>query len=410
MDTSKRNIKRIAVMGGTFDPIHMGHLVTAEAVRHEYAIDEVVFVPTGNPPHKSSVSITSAEHRYLMTVLATAANEHFHVSRIEIDRKGTTYTVDTIKELQTLYGKNTEIYFITGADAIHEILTWKNSEELLTLCTFVAVTRPGYKKQALMEKVEELKNKYNSPIKFLEVPALSISSSEIRYRVKDQRPIKYLVTSSVENYIGKHHLYSHPLTFNQEIIKKLSIYVKKELSNKRYEHTKGVMERAIELGNIHKVNVDKLFIAALFHDVAKELPPEQLKHLCDCYDIVYDFFEREHPQLLHGKVGAALLKYKWGIEDQEVLDSIAYHTIGREGMSNMEKIIYLADMTEKGRRPFPGIEKIRRLSEVDLDCAMYEALKASKHYVCEIQQSEIHPITHQLIRFYEPKDVRCHHK
>ena len=202
--------KRIAIMGGTFDPIHMGHLVTAEAVRHEFDIDEVIFVPTGNPPHKDNVNVTSAEHRYLMTALATAGNVQFQVSRIEIDRIGTTYTIDTIKELKETYGKDSKLYFITGADAVQQILTWKNSEELLTLCTFVAVTRPGYDKSELMDKVEELRRQYGSAIQFLEVPALSISSSDIRNRVKENRPIKYLVVGAVETYIQKHRLYAHP--------------------------------------------------------------------------------------------------------------------------------------------------------------------------------------------------------
>lgn len=405
MKTPIHQTKRIAIMGGTFDPIHMGHLVTAEAVRHEYDIDEVIFVPTGNPPHKSSVSMTSAEHRYLMTVLATAANEKFHVSRMEIDREGTTYTIDTIKELRALYGKCTEIYFITGADAIHEILTWKNSDELLKICTFIAVTRPGYHKKALMEKVEELKKTYDSHIKFLEVPALSISSSDIRNRVKENRPIKYLVTSAVENYINKHKLYTHPLTFDESMIEKLTLYVKNQLSKKRYEHTKGVVERAIELGNIHEVNTDKLFIAALFHDVAKELSIDQSIQLCDCYNIAYDAYEKEHPEVLHGKVGAAILKHKWEVDDQQILDSIAYHTVGRQNMSDMEKIIFLADMTEKGRKPFPGIEKIRRLSEVDLNHGMYEALVSSKNYVLTIQKKQVHPLTDALIHFYKPEEM-----
>ncbi|MGL4800556.1 MAG: nicotinate-nucleotide adenylyltransferase [Cellulosilyticaceae bacterium] len=397
--------KRVAIMGGTFDPIHMGHLVTAEAVRHEFDIDEVIFVPTGNPPHKSSVSITSTEHRYLMTVLATAANEHFHVSRMEIDREGKTYTIDTIKELKRVYGKGTKLYFITGADAMHEILTWKNSEELLKLCTFVAVTRPGYHKKQLMAKVEALREQYDSSIQFLEVPALSISSSDIRYRVKENRPIKYLVTSAVENYIQKHHLYAHPLSFDKEMIRQLTDYVKGCLSTERYNHTKGVVERAIELGNIHGKNTDKLFIAALFHDVAKELTEDEVQHLCEQYQIKLDAFEEAHMDLAHGKVGAALLAHKWGIKDEDILNSIRYHTVGREKMSDMEKIIYLADMTERGRKAFPALEKIRRLSEIDLNRAMYEALVSSKDYVTHVLGHQMHPITDGLIEVYKIYDL-----
>ncbi|NLM13269.1 MAG: nicotinate-nucleotide adenylyltransferase [Epulopiscium sp.] len=200
--------KSLAIMGGTFDPIHYGHLVTAEAVRHEFNIDQVLFMPTGQPPHKSRENITHSEHRYLMTVLATATNPSFNVSRLEIDRKGITYTIDTIKDLIKIYGTDIELYFITGADALSHILTWKDSEDLLKMCTFIAVTRPEYHKEELIERIELIRNDYQSKIHFLEVPALSISSTNIRDRIKKGMPIKYLLPESVENYIYKFKLYS----------------------------------------------------------------------------------------------------------------------------------------------------------------------------------------------------------
>ena len=164
-------------------------------------------MPTGHPPHKNNKEVSHSEHRYLMSVLATAANPYFNVSRMEIDRKGTTYTIDTIKGLKEVYGEKTELYFITGADALHYIFTWKDAEELLRLCTFVAVTRPGYNKEKLVKEIEIIKKNYESKIHFLEVPALSISSTDIRNRVREGRPIKYLVPESVENYIYKFKLY-----------------------------------------------------------------------------------------------------------------------------------------------------------------------------------------------------------
>lgn len=202
-----KKVKKLAIMGGTFDPIHIGHLMTAEEVRHEFGIDQVVFIPTGHPPHKDNQRVTHSEHRYLMTVLATVANPHFNVSRIEIDREGTTYTVDTIKQLKAIYGEETQLYFITGADAVNEILTWNRADELLKICEFVAVTRPGYDKMHLKSKIEKLKESFECSVHFLEVPALAISSSDIRKRVQANRPIQYLVTQSVEKYIQKSRLY-----------------------------------------------------------------------------------------------------------------------------------------------------------------------------------------------------------
>ena len=200
------NPKKIAIMGGTFDPIHYGHLVTAEAVMHEYQIDQVLFIPSGQPPHKTEGQVTPADHRYLMTLLATETNPRFFSSRIEIDRKGYTYTIDTIRELKEMY-HGSEIYFITGADAFSNILSWKNPELLLSSCHFVAATRPGYSRAKAAPQIEALMDRHADTLLYLEVPALSISSSEIRARVKEGRPIKYLLPETVENYIYKHGLY-----------------------------------------------------------------------------------------------------------------------------------------------------------------------------------------------------------
>lgn len=202
-----RDCKSIAIMGGTFDPIHHGHLVTAEAVRYRFKVDKVVFMPAGQPAHKTNKKVTHNEHRYLMTVLATMRNENFEVSRIEIDRAGVTYTIDTIEELKRMCRPDVRLYFITGADAIHQIMTWKESERLLGMCDFVAVTRPGYDKSKLFQDIGEIREKFSSRVHYMEVPALAISSSDIRERAKRGAPIKYLLPQEVEDYIPKFGLY-----------------------------------------------------------------------------------------------------------------------------------------------------------------------------------------------------------
>lgn len=194
-------------MGGTFDPIHQGHLVTAEAARHKYALDKVIFVPSGKPPHKKGYDIMSAEQRYLMTVLATATNPFFEVSRIEVDRSGESYTIDTVKSFKKMYGQNTELFFITGADAILEILTWKNFEELLHLSYFIAATRPGFNLLNLRENLKKLSPTAIERITPIEVPAMAISSTEIRRRIRKGESIKYLLPEAVERFIFKNKLY-----------------------------------------------------------------------------------------------------------------------------------------------------------------------------------------------------------
>ena len=193
-------MKRIGIMGGTFDPIHYGHLVTAEEVRVKFGLTDVIFVPSGSPPHKIGRKITCVEHRYLMTVLATVTNLFFSVSRIEIDREGPSYAIDTITQLRNMAGNKTELYFITGADAFLQMDKWYKAEELVKMCNFVAATRPGY-------PIERLDNRFSKFIEIVEVPALSISSTDIRKRVKEGRSIKYLLPEAVEDYIFKNGLY-----------------------------------------------------------------------------------------------------------------------------------------------------------------------------------------------------------
>ncbi len=187
---------RIGVMGGTFDPIHNGHLVAASEVASAFKLDEVVFVPTGSPYLKDNV--TPAEHRYLMTVIATASNPRFKVSRIDIDRGGDTYTVDTLTEMQELY-PGAELIFISGADAIAQILSWKEVEKLWSLAHFVAVSRPGHKLT--------IPESPAGSISTLEIPALAISSTDVRARVRAGYPVWYLVPDGVVQYIAKNSLY-----------------------------------------------------------------------------------------------------------------------------------------------------------------------------------------------------------
>ncbi|WP_422391748.1 nicotinate-nucleotide adenylyltransferase [Arthrobacter sp. N1] len=182
-------------MGGTFDPIHHGHLVAASEVASVFDLDEVVFVPTGQPWQKADKDVTAAEHRYLMTVVATASNPSFTVSRVDIERPGPTFTIDTLRDLK-VQRPDAQLFFITGADAMSQILTWKNAEELWSLAHFIGVTRPGH----------EL-NGGGRDVSLLEVPAMAISSTDCRRRVGEDKPVWYLVPDGVVQYIAKHRLY-----------------------------------------------------------------------------------------------------------------------------------------------------------------------------------------------------------
>ncbi|MGC1210803.1 MAG: nicotinate-nucleotide adenylyltransferase [Micromonospora sp.] len=195
----EEDIRRIGIMGGTFDPIHHGHLVAASEVADRFGLDEVIFVPTGQPWQKADEAVSSPEDRYLMTVIATASNPRFQVSRVDIDRAGPTYTVDTLRDLHAEYGPKVQLFFITGADALERILSWKEVDRMFELAHFIGVTRPGF----------ELSDKHlpADTVSLVQVPAMAISSTDCRARVARGEPVWYLVPDGVVQYIAKRRLY-----------------------------------------------------------------------------------------------------------------------------------------------------------------------------------------------------------
>ena len=400
-----KDCKSIAIMGGTFDPIHNGHLVTAEAVRHRFKVDRVVFMPAGQPAHKANKKVTHNEHRYLMTVLATMRNENFEVSRIEIDRPGATYTIDTIEELKKICRPDVRLYFITGADAIHQIMTWKQPERLLTLCDFVAVTRPGYDQAKLFEDIGEIREKYASRIHYMEVPALAISSSDIREREQKGEPIKYLVPQEVEDYIHKFGLYRDDTT--EEVKFMLSIETMQEklqsaISVKRYIHTLGVADEAVKLAEIYGTAQDqqKARVAGLLHDCAKDYPESMRQRFCKEYKVKTDEIMNKQTDLIHPFLGAEVAKREYQVMDEDVLNAIRFHTTGRPNMSLLEKIVFIADYIEPNREKFGGLDEARRLAYLDLDKAMAYILENTIEYV-KARGRLLHPLSQEALEYYK---------
>ena len=194
-------------MGGTFDPIHFGHLLMAEEARQAFALDRVIFIPNGRPAHKKAYAVSAPEDRYAMTLLATATNPAFDCSRLEIDRPGTSYAVDTVRYFRETQPDLDALYFITGADAVLEILTWHEYETLIHECRFIAVTRPGF----VLDRLHEIAGAdFLERVSFLPIPGLDISSTDLRRRVREGRSIKYLTPEPVEAYIHRQGLYRSP--------------------------------------------------------------------------------------------------------------------------------------------------------------------------------------------------------
>jgi nicotinate-nucleotide adenylyltransferase len=189
-------------MGGTFNPPHLGHLICAEEVYDHFEFDKVIFVPSARPPHKDNSEILDAQHRYTMTVLATCDNPHFEVSRVELDRPGRSYSIETVREFKRKYGQDTEIYWIVGADSVLEMFSWRAVDELLSICNFVAINRPGY-------DLNQADQRFLKKVQLFKVTDVDISASEIRRRVRQGESIKYLVPPDVESYIYGNGLYGH---------------------------------------------------------------------------------------------------------------------------------------------------------------------------------------------------------
>lgn len=196
---------RLAIMGGTFNPPHLGHLICAEEVYDHFKFDKVIFIPSARPPHKDNNEVLDAQHRYMMTLLAVEANPHFEISRIELDRPGRSYSIETVRELKLEYGQDTELYWIIGADSILDMCIWKDVDELLDICNFVAINRPGY-------NLSKTDPRFLKKVQLFKVTDVDISASEIRQRVEQGKTIKYLVPPDVENYIYENGLYDHAPT------------------------------------------------------------------------------------------------------------------------------------------------------------------------------------------------------
>jgi nicotinate-nucleotide adenylyltransferase len=203
---NKRKKDGIGILGGTFNPIHLAHLRAAEVVREEMGLEKILFIPSGNPPHKPSYELADVKDRYNMTKCAISSNPNFELSVIEIEREGNSYTVDTLSELKKQYGQETTLYFIIGADILSELTSWKDYKKVFQLCEFVVVTRPGFDAAELVAAIGS--SEEDSPkLHIIEMPLLDISSSDIRERIQTGRSIKYLVPDCVEEYIVKHGSY-----------------------------------------------------------------------------------------------------------------------------------------------------------------------------------------------------------
>ncbi|MCD8090796.1 MAG: nicotinate-nucleotide adenylyltransferase [Clostridiales bacterium] len=392
-------MEKIGIMGGTFDPIHFGHLSLAEAVRCELDLDKIIFIPAGEPPHKEAENLGSTEDRYNMTLLGCRDNPFFEVSRIELDREGLSYSVDTVRALKELYPEGTEFYFILGADSLMDLEKWREPKLLLSLCSFAAVARPGFKNKKTEAQIKKLEEKFNADIKYIESSKLDISSTDIRRRIAAGKSVKYNVPETVIKYIEEKELYGFKPEFYPEV-RGFKKKLKLELKPSRYIHTLGVADEAVRLAEKHGEDKHKAYIAGLLHDCAKNFDRERTFKFCDEYGVSLDKILREQPDLIHSFLGAAAAEREYGVKDRDVLNAICYHTTGRPGMSPLEEIVYIADMTEPNRTHYEGLDKIRELSYYNLKEAVSEALNQTINFNKE-KGRIVHPLSIEAFEYYK---------
>ncbi|MDO4800239.1 MAG: nicotinate-nucleotide adenylyltransferase [Bacillota bacterium] len=386
----------VGIMGGTFNPIHHGHLLLAEQVRTEYGLDCVLFIPSGHPPHKAlAAGNPSGEQRLEMTRCAVEDNEHFSVSDIEVRRPGASYTIDTIRELQAKYPER-EFVFITGADVILELDLWRNHEELLKMIRFVAAARPGTELSAVIEKIKALKERYDASIDLIEISALAISSTEIRERVSAGKSIRYLVPDAVEEFIRSNDLYRphHP------DYEKLYRVMRERLSPHRFAHSVSVARTARDLAARHGADPLRAELAGLVHDYAKEMANAESVAWIERFRIEPKWVFQSNPNLAHAEIGAFLLQQDGLVTDEEVLEAVRWHTYGRPGMSLLSKIVYIADAIEPGRRLYEGLIETRRAVLESIDEAILVFGAFQKDYLAE-KGDVLHPNTEALIKEIE---------
>ncbi len=378
--------ERIGIMGGTFDPIHQGHIRMAQCALDSLALDRVLMLPSGNPPHKPD--ITPGEDRYRMVCAACTGIPGLTPCREEIDRAGVIYTVDTLSILHEKYPK-TDLYYIIGADTLMELHKWRCFETVLTLCTFLICPRSWhYTPQQLTEERKRL-TALGGRFVMLDMDVLDVSSSGVRQAIREGASTPHLPVQ-VREYAQIAGLYGAQLRI-PEGPRWLDMLFR-DLSVKRFSHTLAVADTARRLALLHGLDPVKAETAGLLHDCAKCLPLEEMQRMARENQLTEDTSILASGALLHSVVGAHLARTKYGCTDEEVIAAILSHTTGKAGMSRLDMAVWLADTIEPTRAPYPLLDKTRMLAGLSLEKAMITSLEGTLQHVRK-KGDAVHPAT-----------------
>lgn len=356
----QNELKRIGILGGTFNPIHTAHIRMAAQAKARLALDTVLLIPANNPPHKQVEAFVSAAHRYEMVRLAIEQEEGLAACDMEIRRAGKSYTIDTVAALQAQYPA-ARFYVLLGSDMLRDLPNWHRASELLRMATFVGIKRQE-QSGGEAEAAQLLKQQYGADTMLLDIDIPPLSSTDIRIRVRQAQPTGAQLPASIEQY-----LYENALYFPAPLAK-MAMQVRDMLSNSRYTHTAGVMRAAILLADTFGVEPRKARLAALLHDIGRS---------------------KDKNALTHAATGAAIAREQFQIRDESVLRAIRLHTTLGPDADSLSKIIYLADVIEPGRA-FPGVAALRVLAKENLNAAVRASLEQTISYVKSCGK-EVHP-------------------
>lgn len=378
----QKNNKKIGLLGGTFNPIHKGHINIAMSALSDYSLDEVWFIPNGCPPHKTIENDVSAISRYNMVKCATEFNNRLYVKDIELNANDYNYTYITLKKLSSKYVGYT-FFFIIGEDSLVTFDSWNRPDEICRYASILVAAR-SKNTDILKNLISEYSTKYNTNFLYLNCNYIDISSSDLRNMLKnnDINVNKY-ISENVLRYINEHFLYNNIDISDYVPYADIMDDLRSILKPKRYEHTLGVMHTAINLGMRYDIPIEVLRYAALLHDSAKSYKNDELKQFCENNNIPITMSEYKALHLLHGKVGAHIAKNKYHITDTRILDSIIYHTTGRANMTILEQIVFVADYIEPGRHKANRLDEIRHMAYYDINIATAMILQDTISYLTD---------------------------
>lgn len=384
----------LGIFGGTFDPVHIGHVQIAEGVLG--CVDSLIVPVAAEPPHKAAPDSVSDADRLAMAKLAFAPLAGAEVSDMELRRDGKSYSVDTVEALRAAR-PGARLALVVGGDMLLYFRKWYRFEDILGMAALLVVPRPETD-VGLAAEAESLRREFGADVRILDVVAAEISSTDVRRRINTGLPFEALVPPAVADYIYENGLYLPP------DVRAAFDRLKASVSRHRFEHTLGVMRAAAVLAERYGADAEKARLAALLHDCGKlkERRAETYAEL----GVVPDAYEREMPKIFHASAGRTIAEKVYGVTDAGVLDAIAAHTIGRPRMTALDKVVFVADATERGRG-YPGCDAIRAAAERDLDEAVLAEMDMTETY-CAADGQSFHPVTAaERARIKKTREVLC---